>query len=240
MGSMPFWTGIGDKPLSLSSTGATPSATASPSPGSGSSSGTGTSSDNGGFGSGSGSGSGPGSGSGTGSADPGPDQGPDSRPGVSGAGGAGFDFSEASRARVVHGILAAMAMVVFFPTGAVLVRFLEGRSALWAHAVVQIFAVSVYVAAVAVGFHLAQEVRGVGVDFVSDGGCSKLMGRVADDRIVYSWATCESTTTPSSASSCSRACSSSRCSGSYTTSDSRRRHGGRCGRTCTRSTGGWP
>ena len=106
------------------------------------------------------SGSGSGSGFGSGSD-------PDSGPGFSGFAGPGFDFDEAARVRVIHGVLGAIAMVVLFPTGAILVRVFPGRLALWAHAVMQVLALCVFVGAVGLGIHLVQEVRDLGLNLVS-------------------------------------------------------------------------
>jgi hypothetical protein len=78
-------------------------------------------------------------------------------------------MDKAVRTRAVHGILAAVAMVVLFPTGAMLVRVLPGRVALWMHALTQITALGVFAGAVGFGLQLVQEVRGkFGLDLVSD------------------------------------------------------------------------
>ncbi len=69
--------------------------------------------------------------------------------------------------RIIHGVLGAIAMVVLFPGGAILVRVLPGRLALWAHAVVQVMALCVFVGAVGLGIHLVQEVRDLGLNLVS-------------------------------------------------------------------------
>ncbi|KAL2256513.1 hypothetical protein VTK26DRAFT_1558 [Humicola hyalothermophila] len=83
--------------------------------------------------------------------------------GFQGSGGNGggppFDIDEATRVRAVHGMLAAAAMVALFPGGAVLMRVLPGRLALWAHALAQMVALCVLVAGVAMGIRLVRIVR---------------------------------------------------------------------------------
>lgn len=61
--------------------------------------------------------------------------------------------------RAIHGILGALAMVVLFPGGSILMRVIPGRLALWAHAVVQLVSLCVFIAAVALGVRLVREVR---------------------------------------------------------------------------------
>lgn len=82
-------------------------------------------------------------------------------------GALGFDIDEASRVRAIHGTLAAVAMVALFPVGSVLVRLMPGRLALWTHAVTQLVATAVYVAAAGLGLHLVRMVQGTFGDMVS-------------------------------------------------------------------------
>lgn len=84
-----------------------------------------------------------------------------------GPGSAQFDPDEASRVRFIHGILAAIAMVAFFPSGAMLVRLLPGRAGVWAHALTQAAGLALLVAAVGLGVQLMAEVREIGIDLVS-------------------------------------------------------------------------
>lgn len=71
-----------------------------------------------------------------------------------GSGNPGFDIAQMMDYRRIHGILAATAMVVLFPVGSVIVRVVPGRFAVWVHAVFQMLAWAVYVAAVGVGIYL--------------------------------------------------------------------------------------
>ncbi|KAK3936582.1 hypothetical protein QBC46DRAFT_26102 [Diplogelasinospora grovesii] len=99
-----------------------------------------------------GGGSGPGSGSGT--------SGDSNGFGFGSFEGApGFDVDAAMRTRTIHGILAALAMVVLFPSGSILMRILPGRLALWGHALTQVIAFCVYIAAAGLGFYLVHEVQ---------------------------------------------------------------------------------
>jgi hypothetical protein len=62
-------------------------------------------------------------------------------------------FAQAARTRATHGILASVTMVVLFPLGAVMVRFLPaGRIALWTHGLIQMAAVCALVATAALGY----------------------------------------------------------------------------------------
>ncbi|EGO59705.1 hypothetical protein NEUTE1DRAFT_121458 [Neurospora tetrasperma FGSC 2508] len=54
----------------------------------------------------------------------------------------------------VHGIIAALAFVILFPLGSILIRLLPGRLALFAHATWQLSTLIVYLAAVGLGIHL--------------------------------------------------------------------------------------
>ncbi|KAK3991462.1 hypothetical protein QBC44DRAFT_323116 [Cladorrhinum sp. PSN332] len=73
--------------------------------------------------------------------------------------GAGFDVNEAMRVRAIHGILAAVAMVVLFPGGSILMRIIPGRFAIWAHGLAQIAALCVFIAGVAMGLQLVRMVQ---------------------------------------------------------------------------------
>lgn len=84
-----------------------------------------------------------------------------------GAEGVGFDIQQAIDYRRIHGILAAAAMVLLFPVGSILLRILPGRFAVWVHAVFQMLAWCVYVAAAALGVYLVQMVKIPGSSLVS-------------------------------------------------------------------------
>jgi len=73
--------------------------------------------------------------------------------------GAGFDIDDAMRVRAIHGVLAAVAMVILFPGGSILMRIIPGRFAIWAHGLAQLAALCVFVAGVALGFQLVRMVR---------------------------------------------------------------------------------
>lgn len=74
--------------------------------------------------------------------------------------------------RRVHGIMAAVAMVVLFPIGAILVRVLPAgrpRLAVWVHSGFQTLALCVLVGAAGVGVKLARMMVTPGGDLVSLG-----------------------------------------------------------------------
>ncbi|KAK4465883.1 hypothetical protein QBC42DRAFT_333156 [Cladorrhinum samala] len=79
--------------------------------------------------------------------------------GNGGGGGPGFDVQAASHYRTIHGILAAVSMVILFPVGSVLLRVLPGKLGVWVHALFQVLAACVYVAGVGLGIYLVTVVR---------------------------------------------------------------------------------
>lgn len=62
-------------------------------------------------------------------------------------------------ARVIHGGLAAIAMVVLLPWGSILMRVVPGRWAMKVHATMQMVALVVYFLGAAVGITLVRDVR---------------------------------------------------------------------------------
>lgn len=76
----------------------------------------------------------------------------------SGSGGDGEEGgSKAMTHRMViaHGILMALAFVIFFPLGALTIRFLSVRHTIWIHAGAQVFAYSIAIAAFGLGVWIA-------------------------------------------------------------------------------------
>lgn len=69
---------------------------------------------------------------------------------------------------MAHGILAALAFVIFFPFGAIFMRIIPGRFAIVLHALTQLFAYTLYIAAVGMGIWMASTIRFGGFDFVSN------------------------------------------------------------------------
>jgi len=97
-----------------------------------------------------------------------PDGIPGSGPGNSGGfgssdgsfrGGPDFGVNKATSYRTVHGILAAVAFAILFPIGAMTMRLVPGRAALWLHALTQLVAYVSFTAAVGLGIWLVREVR---------------------------------------------------------------------------------
>jgi len=74
-----------------------------------------------------------------------------------GSNGGYANFSRATTLRLAHGILAALAFVIFFPAGAISIRLINGKLALWMHVFFQVTAYLVYVAAFAIGIVLAKQ-----------------------------------------------------------------------------------
>ena len=72
---------------------------------------------------------------------------------------AGFDYEQAMSYSHIHGVLAAVAFVGFFPVGAILMRAVPGRFAWVIHALAQVLGYLVFVAAAALGLLLVRMVR---------------------------------------------------------------------------------
>ncbi|THZ67103.1 hypothetical protein D6C88_08177, partial [Aureobasidium pullulans] len=71
----------------------------------------------------------------------------------------GGDFEKAQRAQIAHGVLASLAFVIFFPFGAISIRLFSFRGLLWFHAIVQVLAYLIYIAAFGIGIYLATQIR---------------------------------------------------------------------------------
>jgi hypothetical protein len=82
-----------------------------------------------------------------------------------GPGSAGFsipfggDFEKAQRAMIAHGVLASLAFVIFFPFGAISIRLFSFPGLLWFHAIVQIIAYLLFIAAFGIGIYLATQIH---------------------------------------------------------------------------------
>lgn len=66
-------------------------------------------------------------------------------------------YSKATTLRLAHGVLAALAFVIFFPAGAISIRLINGKLALWMHVFFQVTAYLVYIAAFVIGVILARQ-----------------------------------------------------------------------------------
>ena len=54
-----------------------------------------------------------------------------------------------------HGVLAALAFVIFFPLGGIMIRVFHFPGLVWAHGIMQVLGFLVYTAAVALGIYIA-------------------------------------------------------------------------------------
>ncbi len=75
----------------------------------------------------------------------------------------GLSFAKAETLRTTHGILAALAFVIFFPGGAITIRLIPSKYVLWLHAACQILAYLLFVAAFGIGIYLVSTIQ---IDFV--------------------------------------------------------------------------
>lgn len=99
-----------------------------------------------------------------------------------------------------------MAFVILFPIGSILMRVIPGRFAVWVHAVFQVLAWGVYVAAAALGIYLVRVVQIPGGGLVSFGLLSMVEGGV-QERGRADWCSCKTRRRgiiPSSVLCCSR------------------------------------
>ena len=70
-----------------------------------------------------------------------------------------FNRFQARYVRVAHGILACLAFVILFPVGAIAIRIIPGRFALFVHAAFQIIGYLLYMIAFGLGVWLVQDLR---------------------------------------------------------------------------------
>jgi len=61
--------------------------------------------------------------------------------------------------RTIHGIMAAIVVVIVFPVGAILMRIVPGRFTVWIHSMVQLLGYVSLAAAVGLGIYLTQYVN---------------------------------------------------------------------------------
>ncbi|KAH6633727.1 hypothetical protein C7974DRAFT_375771 [Boeremia exigua] len=74
-----------------------------------------------------------------------------------GSGGGGP--SERRTMLIAHGVLASLAFVILFPAGAIAIRLASFPGVVWVHAIFQVFAYLVYIAAFGLGVYLALEME---------------------------------------------------------------------------------
>lgn len=77
----------------------------------------------------------------------------------------GSNLEQTQTIRIAHGVLASAAFVFFFPVGGIAIRIIPHRAAIWIHALFQIFAYVLYIAAFGLGIWMVERfemVRGSG------------------------------------------------------------------------------
>jgi hypothetical protein len=60
---------------------------------------------------------------------------------------------------IAHGVLASLAFVIFFPFGAIGIRLFSFPGLVWFHAVVQVIAYLLFIAAFGIGIYLATQIH---------------------------------------------------------------------------------
>ncbi|KAI0103233.1 hypothetical protein GGR51DRAFT_258262 [Nemania sp. FL0031] len=71
----------------------------------------------------------------------------------------GDEYASFVSYRTAHGVLAAFAFAVLFPSGGILIRLVPGRAALLAHAGIQLLAYALYIAAAGLGIYMTSMIR---------------------------------------------------------------------------------
>lgn len=60
-------------------------------------------------------------------------------------------YKKEHRLVITHGVTGALAWVIFFPLGAILLRLLKGKTSFWLHAGIQTFSVALFTVTVGTG-----------------------------------------------------------------------------------------
>ncbi len=84
--------------------------------------------------------------------------------------GPGMSLKTAIHYRTIHGILAATSIAILFPVGSILMRVIPGRAAIWVHAIFQLLATALFIAAAGIGLYLVKN-----VNTARDGSTSSLV-----------------------------------------------------------------
>lgn len=79
--------------------------------------------------------------------------------GFTSIGSGGDDVAERRTMLIAHGVLASLAFVILFPAGAIAIRLASFPGVVWFHALFQIFAYLVYIAAFGLGVYIASELE---------------------------------------------------------------------------------
>lgn len=77
-----------------------------------------------------------------------------------------LDRNLISRVKLAHGVMATMAFAAFFPLGAIAIRTIPGRPALFAHLGLQFLAYAFFTAALGMGVWISHILEPFGADFV--------------------------------------------------------------------------
>ncbi|KAF9636786.1 putative integral membrane protein [Lasiodiplodia theobromae] len=86
-----------------------------------------------------------------------PGQSSGSSPGQQIGGGAALaEYQRMQKMLIAHAVLACLAMVIFFPLGAIAIRTFSFPGLIWFHGGLQVFAYSIFIAAVGLGIYLGQ------------------------------------------------------------------------------------
>jgi hypothetical protein len=78
-----------------------------------------------------------------------------------------FDIDKFNNVRLIHGVVACLAFVAFFPLGAIAIRVFPGKWALRVHLTCQLIAYGLFIAAVGLGVSAANTLKLVKVNLVS-------------------------------------------------------------------------
>jgi hypothetical protein len=70
-----------------------------------------------------------------------------------------FDFHAFNRARIAHGVLMSLAIIVFFPMGGFLVRLLSSPRTVRIHMLCQIIGLGILVAGFGLGLRIQEQIH---------------------------------------------------------------------------------
>lgn len=92
----------------------------------------------------------------------------------------GGDYKKANSIMIAHGVMAALAFVILFPVGGIMIRLLSFPGLVWVHAVFQAVAYLVYIIAFGLGIYLATQLEYVSFTSATD----SLLHLATDNRLL--------------------------------------------------------
>ena len=69
-----------------------------------------------------------------------------------------FNFSTFNKARIAHGVLASLAVILFFPVGAIFLRLYTGKNVVRYHYIWQLFGLAILISGFGLGIWLEMQI----------------------------------------------------------------------------------